>query len=110
MAEDRKRLHPLEIPDDTSNAGVAGWMVESITRSYSLRLAGIVALLSAVVAAMSPGAPGGVRIATIVCGVALTFALLFSQLRSWSRGLQWLLIAAVILVCGALFATVVRLN
>ncbi|UUZ61522.1 hypothetical protein [Nocardioides sp. B-3] len=104
----KKPLHPLDIPDDTSNAGLAGWMFESITRSYALRLAGIIALLGATVAALSPDAPTAPRVATIVLGVAVTFALLISQLRSWRRSLQWLLIVGAALACGALLAIVVR--
>ena len=103
-------LHPLDIPEETSNAGVFGWMAESLGRSYALRLAAFVALLSAVVAALSSDAPGALRVATIVVGVALTFALLLSQLGSWRRSYQWFLILAVLLTTGALFASVVRLG
>lgn len=102
--------HPLEIPDDTTSTGVAGWMLESVARSYALRLAGILALLGATVAALSPDAPPAPRVAAIVVGIALAVALLLSQLKSWSRGLQWSLIAGTALTCGALLAVVVRLG
>lgn len=103
-------LHPLDIPEDTSKAGLAGWMLESIVRSYALRLAGLIALLGATVAALRADAPTGPRVAAIVVGVGVAFLLLISQLTSWSRGLQWLLIVATALCCGALLAVVVRLS
>ena len=106
----KKPLHPLQIPDDTTSAGAAGWMLESVARSYALRLAGIIALLGATVAALSPSPPPVPRVAAVVAGVAVAFTLLLSQLQSWSRGLQWLLITGGALGCGALLAIVVRLG
>ena len=103
-------LHPLEIPDDTGKAGLVGWMLESVARSIALRLAGIVALLAAIVAALSTDAPAGWRVAAILLGVGLTFALLVSQLGSWRRGRQWLLIVVTGLSAAALLAVVVRLG
>ena len=105
-----KPLHPNEIPEDTTAGGVVGWIAEDIARSLVLRLSGMVALLSAVVAALSASAPLGLRLATIAVGVALTFALLISQLQAWRRSFQWFLILGMLLVTGALFAMVVRLG
>ncbi|RYB94503.1 hypothetical protein EUA93_09200 [Nocardioides oleivorans] len=108
MAEEP--LNPLEIPDDTTKAGLAGWMLESVARSYALRLAALVALLGATIAALSPDAPAGPRIAMVVVGVATAFALLASQLGSWRRSRQWGLIVVTGLVSLALLVTVVRLG
>ena len=106
----KEPLHPLHIPDDTSDTGVFGWMLESIVRSYALRLAGIIALLGATVAALRVDAPPAPRIALVVLGVLAAFALLMSQLKSWRRSLQWVLIVGSALACGALLAVVVRLG
>jgi hypothetical protein len=106
----KEPLHPLHIPDDTSDTGVFGWMLESIVRSYALRLAGIIALLGATVAALRVDAPAAPRIAAVVIGVLAAFALLMSQLKSWRRSLQWVLIVGSALACGALLAVVVRLG
>jgi uncharacterized membrane-anchored protein len=106
----KEPLHPLHIPDDTSDTGVFGWMLESIVRSYALRLAGIIALLGATVAALRVDAPPAPRIALVVLGVVAAFALLMSQLKSWRRSLQWVLIVGSALACGALLAVVVRLG
>jgi hypothetical protein len=106
----KEPLHPLHIPDDTSDTGVFGWMLESIVRSYALRLAGIIALLGATVAALRVDAPTAPRIALVLLGVLAAFALLMSQLKSWRRSLQWVLILGSALACGALLAVVVRLG
>lgn len=106
----KEPLHPLHIPDDTSDTGVFGWMLESVVRSYALRLAGIIALLGATVAALRVDAPPAPRIALVVLGVLAAFALLMSQLKSWRRSLQWVLIVGSALACGALLAVVVRLG
>lgn len=104
----KEPLHPLDIPEDTSNTGVFGWMLESVVRSYALRLAALIALLGATVAAVQADAPAGPRIAAVVLGVVVAFALLVSQLRSWRRSFQWALILGSALACGALLAVVVR--
>jgi hypothetical protein len=106
----KEPLHPLDIPDDTTKAGLARWMLESAARGYALRLAALVALLGATIAALSADAPAGPRIATIVVGVAGAFVLLVSQLGSWRRSRQWALIAVTGLVSLALLVTVVRLG
>lgn len=79
-------------------------------RSYALRLAGIIALLGATLAALRVDAPAAPRIALVVLGVLAAFALLMSQLKSWRRSLQWVLIVGSALACGALLAVVVRLG
>ena len=76
----KEPLHPLHIPDDTSDTGVFGWMLESIVRSYALRLAGIIALLGATVAARRVDAPTAPRIARVVLGV-LAFPRLLERPR-----------------------------
>jgi hypothetical protein len=106
----KEPLHPLHIPDDTSDTGVFGWMLESVARSYALRLAGLIALLGATVAVLRVDAPAAPRIAAVVLGVLAAVALLRSQLRSWRRSLQWVLIVGSALACGTLLAVVVRLG
>ncbi len=106
----RAPLDPKDIPDDTTTPQAFGWMAESLARSYALRLAGILALLGALIAAMQPQLGAGPRIATMVIGVLFAGVLLLSQLRSWSRTYQWLLVLAVALVSGAMLAIVMRLS
>lgn len=100
----------MAIPEDTTKTGVFGWIFESVARSFSLRLAGLVALIGAAGAAVSGGAPPALRIVTILVGISLTFALLVSQLNAWPRGRQWALIVTTALSCGVLIALVVVLG
>lgn len=106
----KEPLHPLDIPEDTSSTGVVGWMFESVARSFALRLAALVALLGAAVAAVRVDAPPAPRLAAVVLGILVAFVLLVSQLKSWRRSLQWALIVASALACGTLLAVVVRLG
>lgn len=106
----RGRLDPSDIPDDTSNVGTFGWMAEAMARSYALRLVMILALLGALIAAMQPQLSASLRVASVVTGVLFAGVLLLSQLSSWTRAYQWLLIVAVALVSSALLAIVMRLT
>lgn len=100
----RRSLHPRSIPDDTTSAGVIGWIGESIARSLVLRLSALTALLGALIGAMSPEAPPASRAAAIILGLAGASALLITQWVGWPRGRQWGLITCVLVVTGALFA------
>lgn len=97
-------LHPMAIPEDTTNTGVFGWMFESVARSFGLRLAALVALIGAAGAAVSTDAPPLLRVVAILVGVSAAFVLLISQLNAWPRRRQWVLITSTLVVSGTLLA------
>lgn len=99
----REPRDPNRIPDDAGGGELAAYVGEDVGRMLALRVAALVAALC-LVAGVATDADQGTRAAGIVAGSLALLTLLVSQLGGWRRTRQWLLMGAVLVACGGLFA------
>jgi hypothetical protein len=98
----REPLHPLDIPEDTTHTGLAGWITESLARSLMLRFAALLAIGGGTLGLVADLAPALTRASAAVCGATLALSLFVSQVNGWPRSRQWALILATTVLCGSL--------